>query len=122
MTHIYFLLGEQEYSRWHRVAQDEVWNFYEGDPLELSWITPDWGRIERHQLSLAGVRREPVAVVPAGCWQRACSTGLYSLVGCTVAPGFEFADFALMSDDAGAAVRLAREFPDETRFLGTAKP
>jgi len=121
-THIYFLLGEQEQSRWHRVAHDEVWNFYEGDPLELCWIAADWSRIESRRLSLAGVRREPVAVVPAGCWQRAYTTGAFTLVGCTVAPGFEFADFALMIDDAVAREQLERRFPDEVRFLGPVVP
>jgi len=122
MTHIYFLLAEGQHSRWHRVAQDEVWNFYEGDPLELCWIAPDWGRIVRRRLSLTGVRREPVAVVPAGCWQMARATGAYALAGCTVAPGFEFADFTLLADDPEASARLEREHPGETRFLAPAAP
>jgi len=118
-THIYFLLAAGGHSRWHRVAHDEVWNFYEGDPLELAWIAPDWSRIERRTLAPAGVAREPAAVVPAGCWQAARTRG-YSLVGCTVAPGFEFADFTLMADDLEQRDRLVREFPDEAAYLGPA--
>jgi uncharacterized protein len=121
-THIYYLLAASQHSRWHRVAHDEIWNAYEGDSLELAWIAPDWTRIEHVLLGPAeagelAAGRVPAAVVPGGCWQRARTLGAYSLAGCTVAPGFEFADFALLSEHGEVRERLLREFPDEARFL-----
>ncbi|MFL6589611.1 MAG: cupin domain-containing protein [Chthoniobacterales bacterium] len=96
LTTIYFLLTSGQHSRWHRVASDEAWHFYEGDPLELYWIGPN---DEIHEELLTGVSSEgrPVCVVPAGCWQAAKPRGEYSLVGCTVGPGFEFEDFEMLS-------------------------
>ena len=111
-TSIYFLLVRGEASRWHRVAHDEVWHFYEGDPLELTWIAPDAAAFERHMLGRASDGGEPAAAVPAGCWQSASTAGDYSLVGCTVAPGFAFEDFALMADDDAAAAELRRRHPE----------
>ena len=119
-THIYFLLAEGEHSRWHRVAHDEIWNVYEGAALELAWISPDWSRIERRLLGPVASGQAPAAVVPGGCWQRARTLGAYSLAGCTVAPGFDFADFALLSDHPDAEFRLRQAFPDEARFLAGA--
>jgi predicted cupin superfamily sugar epimerase len=121
-THIYFLLVAGEHSRWHRVAYDEVWHVYEGAPLELTWIALDWSRIERRAVGAVGPGREPSTAVPAGCWQTARSSGAYSLAGCTVAPGFDFADFALLSDDPEASDVLRRRFPEFARFLLPARP
>ena len=91
LTTIYFLLVEGTFSAWHRVDSDEVWHFYEGEPLEL--------------LTRAGEDDEPlvsrldpgnrVEIVRARHWQAARPVGGYALVGCTVGPGFEFADFEL---------------------------
>lgn len=94
-TAIYFLLQAGERSHWHRVDAAETWHFYAGAPLRLgiaapgakaAWATlgPDLREGQRPQL-----------VVPAGHWQAAESLGAYTLVGCTVAPGFEFAGFEL---------------------------
>lgn len=100
LTTIYFLLVEGQTSAWHRVRSDEVWHFYEGDPLALTWTDVD-GACEVTQtlgpvdLASAGGGQVPVAVVPAGCWQTARPLGAYTLVGCTVAPGFEYEDFEL---------------------------
>ena len=116
-THIYFLLADGEHSVWHRVAHDEIWNAYEGDALELAWISPAWDRIERRRLGPVAPGQSPMAVIPGGCWQRARTLGAYSLAGCTVAPGFDFADFALINDDPEAESRLREAFPDEARFL-----
>ena len=69
LTSIYFLLAAGERSRWHRVAADEAWHFYEGDPLELFWTTPDGATCETRRLGPVGAGVAPVAVVPAGCWQ-----------------------------------------------------
>jgi hypothetical protein len=95
-TAIYYLLRAGDVSAWHRVVDaDEVWHHYAGAPLELT-LSPD-GR-ERTSLRLgpdlaAGER--PQAVVPAGIWQAARPLGGWVLVGCTVAPGFEFASFEM---------------------------
>jgi predicted cupin superfamily sugar epimerase len=108
LTTIYFLLRAGEHSALHRVRSDEVWHFYEGDPLELVWWSPDQDRLERAALGPVADAQAPVAIVPAGSWQAARTTGAYTLVGCTVAPGFDFADFALMRDDEAAAEDLRR--------------
>jgi predicted cupin superfamily sugar epimerase len=114
LTTIYFLLPRGEVSRWHRVHSDEVWHFYEGAPLEL-WTTKDLSLIDRHRLGSVEPGQAPVAVVPAGCWQAARSTGGYTLVGCTVGPGFDFKDFTMATDDpnVAAALRKARAAPAE---------
>ena len=96
VTTIYFLLRAGEHSRWHVVDSDEVWHFYEGAPLELITLDPTTPTPVAHQLGPDEVAR--VSVVPAGHWQAARSTGDYSLVGCTVAPGFEFDDFRFVAD------------------------
>jgi len=99
LTTIYFLLARGQRSKLHRVASDEVWHFYEGDPLALVSCDQDFDHAETVILGgLDGVSR-PAHVVPAGYWQAAESRGDYTLVGCTVAPGFDFADFRMMRDD-----------------------
>jgi uncharacterized protein len=93
-TAIYFLLARGERSHWHRVDAVEVWHFYAGAPLELG-IATDGPRelITLGNDLLAGHR--PQGAVPAHAWQAARSLGDWTLVGCTVAPGFEFAKFEL---------------------------
>jgi predicted cupin superfamily sugar epimerase len=94
-TAIYFLLVAGELSNWHRVDAAETWHFYAGAPLEL-WISSDGADRELHLLGLdllAGER--PQVVVPPGAWQSASSRGDYTLVGCTVVPGFTFDGFEL---------------------------
>jgi predicted cupin superfamily sugar epimerase len=94
-TAIYFLLRKGEVSRWHKVDAAEVWHWYGGSPLELL-IAKDRKKAKAHILGgdLAKGER-PQIVVPAGYWQAARSLGAYTLVGCTVAPGFLFAKFVL---------------------------
>lgn len=111
LTSIYFLLPAGEHSRWHRVESDEVWHFYEGDPLELLWLGAD-GRVRRETLGPVSAEAQPVRVVPAGCWQAARPRGAYTLVGCSVAPGFDFADFALLADHPAEAEAARRHFPE----------
>jgi predicted cupin superfamily sugar epimerase len=92
-TAIYFLLKAGEVSCWHRVDAAEVWHFYRGAPLEL--------KIGRDRYALGSNIDEaqvPQLVVPAGAWQSARSLGEYTLVGCTVAPGFEFSRFEMAPD------------------------
>jgi predicted cupin superfamily sugar epimerase len=96
-TAIYYLLRAGEISRWHRIDAVEVWHWYAGDPLELKLSDGS-----RQRSVLLGPRlaegQVPQAVVPVRCWQSARSLGSYSLVGCTVAPGFEFSGFELAPD------------------------
>jgi len=97
-TAIYFLLRAGEMSRWHRVDAVEVWHFYRGQPLELAIAEP--GKpVVRHILGNAIERGEhPQIVVPAYAWQSARPLGDFTLAGCTVAPGFEFAGFEMAPD------------------------
>jgi uncharacterized protein len=98
-TAIYFLLARGERSLWHRVDAAEAWHWHAGAPLELE-IASASGHRERLTLGsdLAAGQR-PQAVVPADAWQAAQSLGDWTLVGCTVAPGFEFAKFELAPKD-----------------------
>ncbi len=94
-TAIYFLLKADERSHWHRVDADEVWHFYAGAPLELS-ISDDGHAVRRLRLgSDFAIGEEPQAVVPRSAWQAARSLGHWTLVGCTVAPAFDFRYFEL---------------------------
>ncbi|CAN5266336.1 cupin domain-containing protein [soil metagenome] len=94
-TAIYYLLKRGETSHWHRVDAGEVWHFYAGAPLALS-ISADGVRSDVHVLGSNIVTGErPQIVVPAGHWQAARSQGDWTLVGCTVSPGFEFAGFEM---------------------------
>jgi hypothetical protein len=115
-TAIYFLLPHGTFSALHRVASDEVWHHYGGAPLELTTITPagDLSRrilgpdLESDQL--------PQCVVPAGVWQAARPLSReeagYTLAGCTVAPGFDFADFEMPERDTLEAL-----FPGHTEVI-----
>jgi predicted cupin superfamily sugar epimerase len=98
LTSIYYLLAAGERSAWHRVTDAvEIWHHYAGAALELT-LCPD-GRaasVEIHPLGLDFDRGErPQVVVPAGCWQTARPRGAWTLVGCTVAPAFEFSSFEM---------------------------
>jgi len=94
-TAIYYLLAAGEKSHWHRIDADEVWHFYAGAPLNLL-VAAQGEEAVAHVLGtdLAG-GEVPQAVVPARQWQAAESTGAWTLVGCTVAPGFEFSGFEM---------------------------
>ena len=117
LTTIQFLLVAGTHSRWHRVAADEVWHHYEGAPLELLCIDPTLTRTSVVRLGPVDDVTRPVHTVPAGWWQAARTTGEYTLVGCTVGPGFEFADFALLDDRPDDAVVLRARF-DVVREMG----
>jgi predicted cupin superfamily sugar epimerase len=94
-TAIYYLLREGDVSAWHRVDADEVWHHYAGGTLELSLSSNGRDRSTvRLGTDLAAGER-PQAVVPAGIWQAARPLGGWVLVGCTVAPAFEFAGFEM---------------------------
>lgn len=117
LTAIYFLLVEEEPNHWHVVQADEIWHFYEGDPLDLHVIDPDTMKQTRTRLGAGPEGGQPVAVVPGGHWQVANTTGEYSLVGCTVGPGFELEDFLMLREDRESTARLRSAFPDMARFL-----
>jgi uncharacterized protein len=96
-TAIYFLLARHERSHWHRIDAVEVWHYYAGSALMLEIADGDGRRSIRLGADLfAG--EAPQAVVPAQAWQAAKSSGDWTLVGCTVAPGFDFATFELAPD------------------------
>lgn len=118
ITTIYFLLPRDGVSRWHRVASDEIWHFIEGAPLRLHCLGADLTRGATVRLGpVRGRAQRPLAVVPAGDWQAAETTGDYTLVACDVGPGFDFADFALLRDDPSAAAKLARRHPRLRRLV-----
>lgn len=94
-TLIYFLLPEGILSRWHKVDAVETWHWYAGAPLELS-ISPDGG--SKDVLTLGNdlsAGQRPQGIVPRDGWQQARSLGVWTLVGCTVAPGFQFEGFVM---------------------------
>ena len=98
-TAIYFLLARGERSHWHRIDAVEIWHYYAGSALTLQIANEG---CTQHTVRLgpdllAGER--PQAIVPAGAWQSAETTGDWTLVGCTVAPGFEFAGFEMAGAD-----------------------
>ncbi|MCC6888135.1 MAG: cupin domain-containing protein [Hyphomicrobiales bacterium] len=93
---IYFLLARGERSHWHRIDAVEVWHHYAGSALRLQIAQGDAGPVEVVALgSTFAVGERPQAIVPARAWQSAESLGEWTLVGCTVAPGFEFTGFEL---------------------------
>ncbi|MCE8439492.1 cupin domain-containing protein [Rhodovulum sulfidophilum] len=99
-TAIYYLLTEGQRSHWHRVDADEIWLYHAGDPLELSLAATEAGPARELVLGpdlAAGAR--PQAVVPAGQWQAARPLGAWTLVSCTVSPGFRFEGFEMAPHD-----------------------
>ena len=106
-TAIYYLLEAGERSHWHRVDATEIWHWHAGAPLELA-LSTDGVAVQTIALGpeiIAG--QVPQGIVPPHVWQSAQSTGDWSLVGCTVAPGFEFSGFEMAPTDwsPGAANR-----------------
>jgi predicted cupin superfamily sugar epimerase len=119
-TAIYYLLCDGAYSSWHRIGSDEIWHFYAGDPLEV-WVLSEGKGLTIHRLGNPLTHPGSVfqAVVPAGCWfgARCAAPEHLALVGCTVAPGFEFSEFELA--DAAA---LAAAFPDYAEHVAQLAP
>lgn len=107
-TAIYFLLPEGNVSKLHRIQSDEIWHFYLGGPLRLTEIHPDGNRREVVLGPDVKARQVLQHVVPAGVWFGATPDkgSDFSFVGCTVAPGFDFADFEL-----GKRSELVKRFP-----------
>ncbi len=95
-TAILFLLKSGEISHWHRVDAAEIWHFYAGAPLELLKAVKEGSPVEKQVLGTdISTGQSPQIVIPAGYWQSAKSTGDWTMVGCTVSPGFEFSGFEL---------------------------
>ncbi len=99
-TSIYFLLKAGQASHWHAVDAVEIWHFYSGAPLVLSLAASLAGPAVDHRLGpdLAD-GQSPQIIVPEGHWQMAATTGDWTLVGCTVSPGFQFAGFTLAAPE-----------------------
>ena len=93
-TAIYYLLEAGDVSHWHRVDATEIWHFHSGDPLTLQ-IADGQGRAEHTVGPNLPVGQRPQVVIPPHAWQSAATTGEWTLVSCTVSPGFEFDGFEL---------------------------
>lgn len=115
-TAIYFLLESHHISALHRIQADELWHFYTGGPLDVFVITQE-GELTIIKLGNNPDRGEVFqAVVPAGCWfgSKPAEGSSFSLVGCTVAPGFDFADFEMADRDT-----LLRQYPQHKTIIET---
>jgi uncharacterized protein len=115
-TAIYYLLTPTTFSALHRLASDEVFHFYAGDPVEQLRLHPDGhGEIVTIGNNLLGGLR-PQTVVPRGVWQgaRLARGGRYALLGCTVAPGFDYADY-----ESGTRAALAAAYPEFAEEIAT---
>jgi predicted cupin superfamily sugar epimerase len=113
-TAIYFLLEQGNFSAFHRIQSDECWHFYAGQTLHVHVIHPD-GQYELFRLGNNIAAGETFqAIVPAGCWfaSETVPGGVFSFVGCTVAPGFDFADFELAERKA-----LSAQFPQQSELI-----
>ena len=110
LTHIYFALEAGEHSRFHRVASDEVWNLYDGAGVRLFLWSEGSDVVDEIELSRSSGAF--CHVVATGTWQAAMPLDGRVLVGCSVAPGFEFADFELLGPGDELARRLLRLRPD----------
>jgi predicted cupin superfamily sugar epimerase len=114
-TAIYYLLCDGAHSAWHRIKSDEVWHFYAGEPLHVH-VLDESGALVTHRLGNALTHRGTVfqAMVPAGLWFAAecADPATFALVGCTVAPGFEFSEFELANVDA-----LKAQYPQHAAHI-----
>ncbi len=113
VTHIYFLLLKGQVSKFHKVSHDEIWNFYEGDPIKL--IKYNGSTVEEDIIG-SGCS-DFASIVEGGVYQAAESTGVYSLVGCSVAPGFEFEDFSFLRDEFETKERFLKRFAGYQKFI-----
>lgn len=115
LTHIYFSLESHEVSRFHRVSNDEVWNLYQGEGLYLYQWDGQSSSLESIELSAKSMNF--CHVIPAGYWQAAVPLKNRVLVGCSVAPGFEFEDFELIDSAPDVAAALKKLKPELSKLL-----
>ena len=114
LTHIYFSLEPGEISRFHRVSSDEIWNLYQGSGLKLY----NWDGTDKPPkcITLSADNNCFCHVIPAGTWQAAEPISDAVLVGCSVAPGFEFEDFTLIDPHSPEAKRLIAISPVMAKY------
>ncbi len=117
-TGSYFLLLRGQKSLWHRVRSDEIWHYYEGAALRLIEIDAKLAKVTEHRLGPERGASRQVVTIAANHWQAAQSRGDYTLVGCTVAPGFDFSDFTLLRDEPRIHPQIIKKFPKLARFAG----
>lgn len=113
-TLIYFLLSGPDFSAFHRVRwSDEIWHLYAGGPLEIFVIDAD-GQLDRRELTTDLMQGEPTTMIRAGNWQsaRLAPGAAWALGGCSVAPGFDYADFEMPP-----AVELLELFPEHSATI-----
>lgn len=111
-TAIYFLLIRDSFSAFHKIQSDECWHFYTGDAVDIHVLHSN-GIYELIKLGNDNIKGEQFqAIVPAGAWFASRTTGAYSLVGCTVSPGFDFDDFVLAKAD-----ELIHLFPEHSVLI-----
>ncbi len=115
LTHIYFSLAPHEFSHFHKVSSDEVWNLYQGKGLRLFLWDGTSQHLETVELSVANANF--CHVVPANYWQAAIPKSDTVLVGCSVAPGFELTDFELLYADSDIAQRLLHNHPEVKQLI-----
>ena len=113
-TAIYFLLEEDQFSAMHRIASDELWHFYSGSAITVDVIEPDGGHSEIHLGSDPDAGEVFQAAVRGGRWfaSRVRDPKWFALAGCTVSPGFDFADFEL-----GKRAELVRLYPQHQKLI-----
>ena len=113
-TCIYFLLTSAAFSAFHKINQDEIWHFYLGSPIKLHSISQDGIHLEHRIGNDIKNHQSPQLVVPKGHWFAASvmDDNSYALVGCTVAPGFDFGDFVL-----GSKEELIGKFPEHKKVI-----
>ncbi len=111
-TSIYFLLEKGQFSAFHKIKSDEIWHFYDGNPLTIYVINVE-GNIEQYKLGLDPDNNFlPQVTIPANCWFAAATKGDYTLVGCTVSPGFDFHDFTMADRN-----ELINQFPVHRKII-----
>ena len=113
-THIYFMLEKNGFSAFHRIKSDELWHFYAGDPL-IVYEIDDVGNVKEHLLGNDPTQVQSFfCVIKAGNWfaSKVAGGGEYGLVGCTVAPGFDFNDFEMAKRND-----LVKNFPQHRQLI-----
>ena len=115
-TSIYFLLKQNQFSAMHRIAADELWHFYYGDPLTVYEIDTTGNLLEHHLGNNPENNEDFQCIIKAGSWfgSKTKEGGEYSLVGCTVSPGFDFDDFEL-----GERIELLGLYPQHEAIIKT---